>query len=75
MRAAFPHKFGADVFSEYKLQFQKNFFNVCASKKKISLFQNPFNWDTEELPPNLQLKVIVLQGKDMLKGKYIKRRI
>lgn len=34
------------------------------------MFQNAFNSAIEKLPPNLQLEVINLQFKDMIKGKY-----
>lgn len=36
----------------------------------MSVFQNPFGCDVEELPLKFQLEVIYLNFNDMLKGKY-----
>lgn len=57
MRALFPYKFVADLFSKHELQLQKDFSGPTASTKNTTLFQNPSNRPSEELPPNLQLKV------------------
>lgn len=60
-RFPFPHKFAANTFSGLKLEFQQHFLDLDASVKKISIFQNLFNCTIEELPPNIQFKVTVLQ--------------
>jgi len=70
VRFPFPHKFTADVFSEFKLQFQQHFLNLDASIMKIYIFQNPFNYAVEAPPSNHQPEVINLQYDDTLKGKY-----
>lgn len=41
----------------------------------MSVFQNPFNCDVEELPPKFQLEVIFLNCNDMLKGKYQEKNL
>lgn len=70
VRSPFLYKFSGNIFSRLKLQFQQCFSDFKASAEEILKFQNPFNCAVEELPSNLQLKVVNLQYNDVLKGKH-----
>lgn len=39
------------------------------------MFQNSFNYVSEEFPPNLQLKRNNLKCNDILKGKYLEKNL
>ena len=75
VRSSFPCKFAVGMFSEFKLWSQQQFLDPNASVKKISIFQNQFNWAIEEFPSYLQLEVINLQSNDMLKDKYQQKNL
>lgn len=74
-RSLCVHKFAKDIFCKIKLQFYQCFADLTASAKETSIYQNPFTYTTEELPPNFQLEVVNLQCSSILRGKYQEKNL
>ncbi|GFQ66639.1 general transcription factor II-I repeat domain-containing protein 2 [Trichonephila clavata] len=66
----FPIDFAIETLNALKINFDTRFSDFDAIANQIKIFQNPFDTDIEILAPELQMEMIDLQCRDIIKNKY-----
>lgn len=70
--STFPKDYVLGIMSKLRQEFKNRFADFDLASEEIQLVQNPFNFDIDKVPSELQLEVIELTTNDSLEANFQK---